>query len=81
MARKTKTPRWLSIFRRLYAYLGVTGLSTVLIGRYGISADDMLFAVEIYLYGAFAIQTICDAFFFKDESMEVYRIDPKDANR
>ena len=79
--RKTKTPRWLSIFRKLYAYLGVTGLSTVLVGRYGITDKDMLFILEIYMYGLFAIQVVCDAYFFKDNSMEPYRVDPKDANR
>lgn len=66
MARKTKTPRGLSIFRKLYTYLGVSGFSTVLVGRFGISDSDMLLILEVYLYGAFAIQVVCDTYFTKE---------------
>lgn len=70
MARKTKTPRWLSIVRKLYSYIGISSLFTVIAGKYGISAETMLFVVEIYLAGSFAIQTICDAFYLKEEPLK-----------
>lgn len=70
MARKTKTPKGLSIFRRLYAYLGATGLSASLVGRWGITDSDMLFILEIYMFGGIAIQVICDTYYLKEEPLK-----------
>jgi len=67
MARKTKTPKWLSIFRRLYAYIGISGLSTALIGNLGISEHDMLLIMIFYTIGGHAIQIVCDAYGYAPE--------------
>lgn len=67
MSRKTKTPKWLSILRKLYTYIGTTGIFTALTGRFGLTAEDMVLILEIYIIGGFAIQTVCDTFFIKEK--------------
>ena len=78
MARKTKTPRALSVFRKLYTYIGASGLFTVISGKYGISDKDMLFIVELYLMGQFAIQVICDSYFLKEDSAPAFKPEKTD---
>ena len=73
MSRKTKTPKALSIFRKLYAYLGATGFSTLLIGKWGITEKDMLLILELYMYGGVFIQVVCDAYFFKEDSVPKFK--------
>lgn len=77
MSRKTRTPKWLSILRKLYTYIGVSGLFTAIQGKWGISAEDMLFIVELYLAGAVAIQTICDTYYIKEEGFKPDPVNPK----
>lgn len=67
MARKTKTPRWLSIVRKLYIYIGVGTIYAVL-EYLKLNPTEMKLAIELYGFGAIAIQVICDAYFLKDDS-------------
>ncbi len=81
MARKTKTPKWLSIFRRLYAYIGISGLSTALIGNWGISEHDMLLIMIFYTIGGHAIQIVCDAYGYAPEAPSKFPVENKDLKK
>jgi hypothetical protein len=72
MARKTKTPRSVSILRKLYTYLGASGLFTAISGKFGIDSETMILIVELYLMGQIVIQVICDAYFFKEPETKTY---------
>lgn len=62
MARKTRTPKWLSILRKLYLYIGGTTMYTI-IEYMQLSHEQTKLAVELYGFGAIAIQVICDTYF------------------
>lgn len=66
MARKTKTPKWLSILRKLYLYIGGTTMYTI-IEYFNLSHEATKLVVELYGLGAISIQLICDAYFVKDK--------------
>lgn len=78
MSRKTRTPKWVSITRKLYTYIGGSGMFAVISGKYGISDSDMLFIVELYLMGQFAIQVICDSYFLKEDSAPAFKPEKTD---
>jgi len=65
MSRKTKTPKWLSIVRKLYLYIGGTAIYT-LIEYFELSQKDTKLAIEVYGFVAIAIQLTCDAYFLKE---------------
>ena len=67
MSRKTKTPKWLSIVRKLYLYIGGTAIYT-LIEYFELNQKDTKLAIEVYGFVAIAIQLTCDAYFFAEDS-------------
>lgn len=66
MARKTRTPKWLSIVRKLYLYIGGTTMYTI-VEYVGLSHEQTKLAIELYGLGAIAIQLICDTYFVKEK--------------
>lgn len=70
-----ETPNWLRIFRRIYTYLGATGLASM-ITVYNLSADTQNKVFFWYGLGAVIIQAVCD-FSFKTEPLEDLTPDPK----
>jgi len=70
--RKTSTPRWVSILRKLYTYIGGSGMFTAVSGKFGIDAETMLLIVEIYLMGQVAIQIIADTY-YKPEKLPDFK--------
>ena len=75
MARKTNTPRWVSITRKLYNYLGNTGFFIEYFAG-NISDHTMVRILLIYNFGGFIIQTIADAY-FKPDKLDNLPAEPK----
>jgi hypothetical protein len=77
MARKTKTPKWISIVRKLWAYLGNTTLESIY-------AADMINDHQAVVLGiifngvGFAIQVICDAYGFAPEKPSDFKPEPNE---
>jgi len=69
--RKKITPKWLSITRKVYTYIGSTSLFTALGGMWNMSEHQIIFITTVYLIGLNLIQTICDASFQKEK--DVYK--------
>ena len=67
--RKTITPKWLSITRKVYTYIGSTSLFTALGGMWDLDKDQVILITTIYLIGLNLIQTICDASFQKEKTI------------
>jgi len=65
-ARKTRTPRWLSIFRKLWTYIGNTGIITAFAGD-ALSDHDLVRVMILYNLLGFVIQLICDSYFRKED--------------
>jgi hypothetical protein len=65
--RKTKTPRLLSIVRKLWTYLGNTTLASVYAA--GLINDHQAVIAGIVFNGvAFTIQLFCDTYFVKEKN-------------
>jgi hypothetical protein len=74
MAKRTKvTPKWISIVRKIYTYIGSTSLFGALGGIYDLNEHQILFMVTMYLIGLNAVQTICDMSYQKEDS-DVYKL-------
>jgi hypothetical protein len=69
--RKKITPKWLSITRKVYTYIGSTSLFTAIGGMWDLSKDEVIFITTLYLIGLNLIQTICDASYQKEK--DVYK--------
>jgi hypothetical protein len=70
--RKKITPKWLSITRKVYTYIGSTSLFTALGGMWDFDKDQIILMTTIYLIGLNLIQTICDASFQKEK--DIYKL-------
>ena len=70
--RKTKTPRWLSIARKMYTYIGAGTLVTIL-KTMKLTPEQMVYWVEGYLAIQYLIQVTCDAYFFKEPAIKPYK--------
>jgi hypothetical protein len=66
MARKTRTPKGLSILRKLWTYIGNGGIMATYFGE-AISDHRMVQIMIIYNIIGFAIQTICDTYFVQEK--------------
>ena len=66
MSRRTRTPKWLSIVRKLWTYLGNGGIITAYVGD-TISDHRMVQIMIIYNIIGFAIQTVCDTYFLPEK--------------
>lgn len=66
MSRKTRTPKWLSILRKLWTYLGNGGLLTAYFGE-AVSDHRMVQIMVIYNIVGFMIQTFCDTYFLPEK--------------
>lgn len=77
MSRKTKTPRWLSIVRKLYIYIGISTIYAVL-EYFNLNPKEMKLSIELYGFGAIAIQVICDAYFLKESDLPKFPKQAKD---
>lgn len=65
--KRTKvTPRWLSITRKVMTYLGGGTFLTSFFTRFGLSGDNLLFAVECWMTLQVVIQIICDLSYAKE---------------
>jgi len=67
--RKKITPKWLSITRKVYTYIGSTSLFTALGGMWDLDKDQIILMTTVYLIGLNLIQTICDASFQKEKDI------------
>lgn len=67
--RKKITPKWLSITRKVYTYIGSTSLFTALGGMWNLDKDQIILMTTVYLIGLNLIQTICDASFQKEKNI------------
>lgn len=67
--RKKITPKWLSITRKVYTYIGSTSLFTALGGMWDLDKDQIILMTTVYLIGLNLIQTICDASFQKEKNI------------
>lgn len=77
MSRKTKTPKWISIVRKLWAYLGNTTLASIYAA--GMINDHRAVVLGIIFNGVgFAIQVICDAYGFAPERPSKFPVESKD---
>lgn len=67
MTRKTSTPKWLSILRKMYLYIGGTTIYSI-IEYFNLSKEATKMVIEIYGAGAIFIQAYCDAYFIKSKN-------------
>lgn len=63
MSRKTNTPKWLSIVRKIYLYVGATAIYSIVDV---LSIKDTKLIVEIYGVIGFGIQVFCDTYYKKE---------------
>ena len=75
MKKLKETPTWLRILRRLYNQLGAGTLVVILVYA-GLTDAQQVFAMAIYSFGQYAIQTICDLS-YKIDKIEPLKPDPK----
>lgn len=69
MTRKTRTPQWLSIVRKLWTYLGNTTLASVYAADL-INDHQAVIAGIVFNAVAFTIQLFCDTYFIKEKNNE-----------
>lgn len=67
--RKKITPKWLSITRKVYTYIGSTSLFTAIGGLWGLTDSQVVFITTLYLIGLNIIQTICDVSYQKERDI------------
>ena len=72
MARKTKTPQWLSIARKMWTYLGNTTLASIY-GAELINEHQMIVVGIIFNAVGFFIQVMCDTYFIADKQQDIYK--------
>lgn len=72
MARKTKTPKWLSVLRKMWTYIGNTILASTYFSE-AINEHTLLQITIIFNTIGFLIQTVCDTYFIKEKPNDIYK--------
>lgn len=70
MRRKKVTPRWLSITRKLYTYIGGTSLLTLLSDKFNLDETSKDILLQFYMIGLAAIQIVCDVSYAKEKPQD-----------
>lgn len=70
MARKTKTPKSISIIRKIMIYLGASTFLPAFFKKLGI--NDIEFSLQAWMIAIGIIQIIADKFFIKEKDSDTY---------
>lgn len=76
MARKTKTPKWLSVVRKFWTYVGNAGLMTAFTTDM-FQAKTLVWIMFIYNAIGLLIQAVCDTYFIAEKESK-FPVEPKD---